>query len=713
MNLTTTKRPDADTLTVSARRTDDIDDIWELADAGDVLGTMRRSAQLSAAAASAEIDPIVLAEVERLARRCDLGTLAAIELLASTPGPAADRLLVELLAAPDQIVRRHASWRLGRRGLQQQAIPALLVQLMAGGIDTLHAHRTLRAWSLTSAATVVRAVNSALAEIDDPGARARLVDLLGVVDDRGTDALLLDLAVDAEQHDSVRIAALGALGERHDDAIGSVLSRMAQRDDLIGAHAALALQTSTPSPRNGSSHRTDGSRIAQLVLAGGLDGQLSLGGRGETGGVASLLVSLGGALGRHPAIEHVLTIGRGSVSDALTGPLVRSDDPWSFGMIPLGDPARPAASPADAWEHLPTIERGLRRMLRLAEPIDLLHLRMADAGTLAGAQVARAAGIPICFSLAPDPHNVVQSLQSRGELDGESFAQLEADQHIWFRARLIERLGRDADRLALFPRSRPWEFFDDIEPDGQVRPGRTAVVAEGIDLASIHRAEREIAAGPRPPAVVTELVERIPPERRRLPLLISVGRLHPVKGMERVAAAWAADPELRDRCNLVIVGGDLEDPSSSERRVLDAIETAVAVAGAPRKGLVLLGGRPHADIARLLVAAARGHAEAWPAGGVYVDGALKEEFGLAVLEAMAAGLVVVAPSTGGPSTYVTSGDTGVLVDPGAELATAIDHAFRLVPRPGRAGRARQMVERNYSIDTMAEQLVALYEPVAA
>ena len=38
--------------------------------------------------------------------------------------------------------------------------------------------------------------------------------------------------------------------------------------------------------------------------------------------------------------------------------------------------------------------------------------------------------------------------------------------------------------------------------------------------------------------------------------------------------------------------------------------------------------------------------------GAYVCGSLKEEFGLAILEAMAAGLPVVAPAGGGPATYV-------------------------------------------------------------
>ena len=98
---------------------------------------------------------------------------------------------------------------------------------------------------------------------------------------------------------------------------------------------------------------------------------------------------------------------------------------------------------------------------------------------------------------------------------------------------------------------------------------------------------------------------------------------------------------------------------------------------------------------------------------MYVNGALKEEFGLALLEALAAGLVVTAPSTGGPPTYVDHGDTGVLVAPGDNLSQAIHEAFTLVDRPGRATRARTMVEERYSIGKMADQLAKLYRGEAA
>jgi glycosyltransferase involved in cell wall biosynthesis len=382
-------------------------------------------------------------------------------------------------------------------------------------------------------------------------------------------------------------------------------------------------------------------------------------------------------------------------------------------MVAFGDDARPAESANDAWEHLPAIERGIRRALELAGPVDVLHLRMADAGTLAGANVAAELGIPVCFSVAPDPHNVIESLQRRGELDDDSFVRLATETHVWFRARLIERIARDADQLALFPRSKPMDLLERLDVDGEQGHQSVSVVAEGIDIRQIDRAI-ETAHTPcdaaRPGDVLDELAAKISPSRRGLPLVVSVGRLNPVKGMDRVVSAWASDPELHEACNLVIVGGDLAAPSATEAAVLEAIDRLVPRVDRRRDGLVLLGGRPRVDVARLLISAVSGRTGEWSAGGVYVDGALKEEFGLAVLEALAAGLVVVAPSTGGPSTYVEHGDTGVLVDPGADLGVAIRDAFGLVARSGRPERARAMVEQRYSIESMAAQLVRLYRP---
>ena len=81
-----------------------------------------------------------------------------------------------------------------------------------------------------------------------------------------------------------------------------------------------------------------------------------------------------------------------------------------------------------------------------------------------------------------------------------------------------------------------------------------------------------------------------------------------------------------------------------------------------RAGVVLLGHQPNDVIAFALAVSAIGLPGLVAPGGLYVCGAAKEEFGLAIVEALGAGLTVVAPDVGGPATYVTDGDTGVLTD---------------------------------------------------
>lgn len=684
----------------------------ELDATDDLVDALRISARLADAVGGAAPAAALPALAARLDGD-DVAALAAIESLARVADDEADRLLVELLDDRRPCVREHAAWRLGERLPARYAYGRLLATVAAGGFPAMLAQSTLVTWAGVDGDALTGAVDGALALAAHPDARRRLVDTLGALDGATATALLRRLALDAGEDVAARIAAVGGLARRTDPDVGATLRELADEPGDLGAHAALTLDDADGplGHDHPTATRDDRLHVAQLSLVGDLDGQLSRGGTGDTGGVASLLVSASAALARHPDVAHVLTIGRGSITDVVAAELSADDDATAeeFAAVTFGPPDRPVTDLADAWEHRLAVERGIDRVLRRRHRVDVLHLRMADVGTLAAAHVARRLGIPVVFSLAPDPHGVVRSLQAQGRVDRARFGALDGELHVWFRARLVERLAHEAAALALFPRREPERVLVDLGVDPAGAAQRARVVAEGVDLTALRRAEEAVAAGRTD--VVDDLVGRLPAHRRGLPVLLSAGRLHPVKGMDRVVAAWAGDPELRQRFNLVIVGGDLGHPSPTERSVLDAIDRA---AGAPdADGLVLLGGRPRPQVARLLAATAAGAAAGVAPGGVYVNGAAKEEFGLALVEALAVGLPVVAPAAGGPATYVDDGVTGVLVEPHGDLAAAIRRAAHLVDAPGRADRARRLVRDRYSVDAMADALVDRYRLAAA
>ena len=99
---------------------------------------------------------------------------------------------------------------------------------------------------------------------------------------------------------------------------------------------------------------------------------------------------------------------------------------------------------------------------------------------------------------------------------------------------------------------------------------------------------------------------------------------------------------------------------------------------------------------------------------LFVHPALAEGLGVATLKAAAAGVPVIGFAAGGLVEAVEDGVTGILTPPEdvAELQDAIATLMdedETRERMGRAGRER--MQKAFSIDTMADRHVALYEKV--
>ncbi len=180
-------------------------------------------------------------------------------------------------------------------------------------------------------------------------------------------------------------------------------------------------------------------------------------------------------------------------------------------------------------------------------------------------------------------------------------------------------------------------------------------------------------------------------------VFVAIGRVHPRKGFDRVAAAVHGVRAAGRPVELWVVGG--EGGAGEHAR----LERAIADLGPGPARLRLLGERK--DVANLLGAA-----------DVFVHAARFEGFGIVLAEAMYASLPVAAFGVGGVPEVVVDGETGFVVPPddvGAlrrSLETlASDPA--LAARLGAAGRER--AARLFMPETHVARLVELYDELLA
>ncbi len=348
---------------------------------------------------------------------------------------------------------------------------------MSGGFSGVLAQRTLARWAASAPGQVALAIEGALAGAAGPAVRSRLVETLGLVPGPIAGRALLQLAVDPGEHPTVRLTAVAALGDRPADAAAVAVVRRPQ-------HGRRRPRNRRPARRDRPGHRRRRARrgrpgltVAQLFLHADIDRDLSRAGAGDNGGVATLLVRLGDALATEPGVGRVLTLSRGTARAALDA--LTPGEGHLLTPVPL---LTEAASAAQAWPSRVAAERGIRRVLR-THRADVLHLRMAEVGSLAAAEVARELGIPVVFTLAPDPHAVIHALDMTGGLHRGNFGTEDEREHYWFRARLVQRLAEDAAHIVLFPRPElQHDMRELLGLDVAGQPDRFTVVPEGIDL---------------------------------------------------------------------------------------------------------------------------------------------------------------------------------------------------------------------------------------
>ena len=370
----------------------------------------------------------------------------------------------------------------------------------------------------------------------------------------------------------------------------------------------------------------------------------------------------------------------------------------------------------ELWPHLREwVDRIFARYHAEGAWPDLWTGHYADGG-LSAALLQEQSGKPFTFAAHSLGAWKLDGLLRQGAIVTAG-ALHEADARYNFGARLAAERVAMARAATIVTNSAIERFVQYAHPayEGAVDTRderRFAVIPPGVDLAVFDAEARSPREAQVRATIATALDRDIAPERRGLPAVIAWSRLEPKKNHIGLVRAFAGSAALRDRANLLIVTRGLPDPlhlpTDADPPVLRALVDEIGRAGL--WGSVSAFSLEGQDA---LAALYRWGAET---GGVFCLPSEHEPFSLTLIEAMAAGLAVVATSNGGPREITAHGRAGLLADPNDPRHIAAQ-LLRLHSDPAlrerHASRGRERVLKQYNWESTAWGYLRLARQIAA
>lgn len=376
-------------------------------------------------------------------------------------------------------------------------------------------------------------------------------------------------------------------------------------------------------------------------------GDLELGRDADTGGQCKYVLELVRALAEHPKVGQVDLLTRQVID-----PKVSTD--YAEPVEVLGNGAyikRISAGPRrylrkeSLWRYLDIfVDQALAGFRKTGRLPDIIHAHYADAGYV-GSKLASLLGCPFIYT----GHSLGRTKRERlleGGKDAESI-----DRRYNLTARIeAEEMSLDAASLVVTSTrqevDQQYSVYDFYTPD------RMRVIPPGVDVSRFSPpGEAEI-----PDSTIAK-IERFLDDPSR-PVVLAIARADEKKNLASLVKAFGQSETLRDQANLVVIAGNrdtISDLNPGARRVWTELLQLIDDYDLYGHAAIPKQHEPDEIPAMYRYAAKK--------GGVFVNPALTEPFGLTVIEAAASGLPVLATNDGGPRDILANCKNGLLIDP--------------------------------------------------
>lgn len=390
-----------------------------------------------------------------------------------------------------------------------------------------------------------------------------------------------------------------------------------------------------------------GLYIALISIHGLIRGNdLELGRDSDTGGQTRYVRDLAYALGQHKDVARVDLVTQRIVDEAVSEDYAQTVEPLNecAQIIRINIGTEGYTRKEELWEYLDIFADNLLAFFQEQERFpNILHSHYADAGFV-GTRLSNLTGIPLVHT----GHSLGRDKKLRLLASGMQKDEIESRYNISRRIEAEEEVLATAKLVVTSTRNEiedQYELYDFYHPD------RMVVIPPGADLEQFH---------PPVQQQKSSFLKAVHPflRKEKRPIILALSRPDERKNIKTLLHAYGQSTRLRKMANLVIVAGnrdDIRDMDEGSRAVIE--ELLLLIDLYDLYGKVALPKHHKAEevpeIYRMCAAS----------GGVFVNPALTEPFGLTLLEAAATGCPLLATENGGPVDIIEYCKNGLLFDP--------------------------------------------------
>lgn len=387
--------------------------------------------------------------------------------------------------------------------------------------------------------------------------------------------------------------------------------------------------------------------IALLSIHGLIRGKnLELGRDADTGGQILYVLELAQALACQPEVARVdlitLRVVDDNVADDYAEPIETLSD--NLRIVRINTDPDEYIAKEQLWDHLDGLADNVARFFRDNKLFpDIIHSHYADGGYV-GAHLTNLLGVPLIHT----GHSLGRVKRHRLLASGLSHDEVEERYNMARRIEAEELALATAERVIT---STHQEIEEQYELYDYYQPEQMRVVPPGTDLTKFIPASGEELNLPLFEEISHHLKE---PHK---PIILALSRPDKRKNIIMLVEAYGQSLQLQELANLVIIAGNRDDIDELEDGAQEVFhELLVAIDRHDIYSKVAMPKHHHRDQVPLIyrIAAA--------SGGVFVNPALTEPFGLTLIEAAASGLPIVATEDGGPRDIIGNCQNGFLID---------------------------------------------------